>query len=278
MAKKPKITIVTPSYNQGKYLERTILSVLSQDYPNLEYIVIDGASTDNSVDIIKKYNGKIDYWVSEPDKGQSDAINKGFERSSGDILGWLNSDDYLLENVLDKIANFKWTNEIGAVVGIGHKVDSNDKIIYTPNVPELTFEALLDWVHYSHFMQPACFFSRKAWESVGPLNIDLEYSMDIDLWLKIAKQFEFKKIDHPIAHALIHDRAKNTAERENVIIETSLLINDYGAQDIAKKNLTIMTNHLLRYQNAYHKLKKVPLLNYILKPIARLINKKSKIN
>ncbi|MFZ4612746.1 MAG: glycosyltransferase family 2 protein, partial [Bacteroidia bacterium] len=100
----PKISIITPSYNQGQYIEETILSVINQDYPNIEYIVMDGGSNDQTVEIIKKYESKITYWVSEKDKGQADAINKGFARATGDILCWLNSDDYFFDGTLKFVA------------------------------------------------------------------------------------------------------------------------------------------------------------------------------
>ncbi|RZK26019.1 MAG: glycosyltransferase, partial [Flavobacterium sp.] len=100
----PKISIITPSFNQCQYIEQTILSVLNQNYPNLEYIVIDGGSTDGTVDILKKYDGRIAYWTSEPDKGQTDALNKGFERATGDIVNWINSDDYYAPDTLAQVA------------------------------------------------------------------------------------------------------------------------------------------------------------------------------
>ena len=102
----PKISIITPSYNQGQYIEQTILSVIGQGYPNLEYIIIDGGSTDNTVEIIKKYSDKISYWISEPDKGQSDALIKGLEKCTGDIFNWINSDDYFEENSFFNIAQY----------------------------------------------------------------------------------------------------------------------------------------------------------------------------
>ena len=101
----PRITIITPSLNQGEFLEDTILSILNQNYPNLEYFIVDGGSTDNSVDIIKKYEHRIDWWVSEPDRGQSHAINKGLERATGDIINWINSDDLLFPGALQRVAS-----------------------------------------------------------------------------------------------------------------------------------------------------------------------------
>ena len=106
----PKISIITPSYNQGIFIEETILSVLDQNYPNLEYIIMDGGSTDNTVDIIKKYEDRITYWISEKDNGQSDAINKGFHKSTGDILHWLNSDDVLVPRALNMLVEYLSNN------------------------------------------------------------------------------------------------------------------------------------------------------------------------
>jgi len=179
----PKVSIVTPSYNQAKFLERTILSVLNQNYPNLEYIIIDGGSTDGSVEIIKKYEKYLAYWVSEPDKGQSEAINKGFQRTTGEWFCWVNSDDvlfaYALEMVLGVIKkDFKADIITGNVVFI----DENDFIIKCRRVPKQS------WFFYKHsvgyFNAPAIFFKKELYEKVGKLDINLHYSMDVDLWHK----------------------------------------------------------------------------------------------
>ena len=112
MSKSPKITLVTPCFNSAKYIEQTILSIIKQDYENLEYIIIDGGSTDGTVEIIQKYEDKIAYWVSEPDNGQSEAINKGIAKATGDIFNWVNADDYLESNALSQVAKAFSTNEI----------------------------------------------------------------------------------------------------------------------------------------------------------------------
>ena len=130
-AELPKISIITPSFNQADYLEETILSIINQNYPNLEYIIIDGGSTDNSVEIIKKHEKNIDYWVSEKDNGQSHAINKGFAKATGEILNWINSDDILAENALIKIAEayLKRKNDNIVILGNGFEIDENGKVL-----------------------------------------------------------------------------------------------------------------------------------------------------
>src|SRR5688572_2633651 len=128
--KYPKISIITPSYNQGEYIEKTILSVLEQNYPNLEYIIIDGGSTDNSTEIIRKYADRITYWISEPDKGQSDAINKGLKLATGDIVNWLNSDDYYEPGALFKVAEAFNNPEVNVFAGRSHLFTGVDTIVY----------------------------------------------------------------------------------------------------------------------------------------------------
>lgn len=263
----PKISIVTPSYNQGQFLEKTILSIINQDYKNIEFIIIDGGSTDNSVEIIKKYEKSIDYWISEPDNGQSDAINKGFARANGDIFYWINSDDYLLPNALSKIANYTWSNSIGAVVGIGHKVNVNDEIVYTPTYyEEITTQKLFQWTNQRNFMQPACFFTKNAWNKCGPLNSELNYCLDLDLWIKISKCFKIERIKQELAHAYIHQDAKTTADVEKMKMETYLMIASHGGIKESRKQLfnffdeeqsrLIRINNLPKSKNIFQKVLK----------------------
>jgi len=179
----PNISIVTPSFNQGKFLEETIQSLFNQNYPTLEYFIVDGGSTDNSGDIIKKYEDKIDWWVNEPDKGQSDAINKGFQKAKGDWLCWVNSDDILLPDVLEKVAKaFNKNPEVDIITGNVLYINEDDFIVRCVRVPRMR------WFFYRRsvgfFTAPAIFFKKELYEKVGGLDINLHYSMDIDLWHK----------------------------------------------------------------------------------------------
>jgi len=234
----PKITIVTPSYNQGAFLEKTIQSVLDQNYPNLEYFVVDGGSDDNSVDVIKKYEKHLDYWVSEPDKGQSHAINKGLSRASGTLLGWLNSDDYFLDDALEHLATAYLEDEtVGVVYGQGHIVDESARITYTPKLTQVTLESLYAWCYGNDFMQPSCLFTKKAWEACGPLDEKVHIALDVDLWLKIAKNYRFKKINAVLSHSLTHEGAKTTAFRGLMTVDLAMVINKHGGEAGARRIL-----------------------------------------
>jgi len=177
----PRITIVTPSYNQGRFLEETILSVINQDYPNLEYFIIDGGSNDNSVDIIKKYEDKIDWWVSEPDEGQSDAINKGFSKATGDFLTWVNSDDILLPGALDTVCKVVKENpSVQWIAGNTVWIDADGKIIRCSRLPH--YSRLLSKMGFLVVGGPSTFFARSLYKTVKGLRLDLFFAMDIDLW------------------------------------------------------------------------------------------------
>jgi glycosyltransferase involved in cell wall biosynthesis len=179
----PKISIVTPSYNQAEFIERTIESVLAQNYPELEYIVIDGGSTDGSTDIIKKYASQLSFWISEPDKGQSDAINKGFKKATGDLFCWINADDVLFPDSLKKVAEaYGKRPDVDIVTGNVAYIDELDYVTRYIKVPRTRWSFYRFGVGY--FSAPSVFFKRSLYEQVEGLDINLHYSMDIDIWHK----------------------------------------------------------------------------------------------
>jgi glycosyltransferase involved in cell wall biosynthesis len=241
----PKITIVTPSYNQGAYIEKTLKSVLIQGYPNLEYIVIDGGSTDNSADIIRKYSDQLAYWTSEPDKGQSDAINKGMARATGEILGWLNSDDMLEPGALSEVAAAAARYpSAGVFVGHGRKVDINGKEVYYKEPGDLSYEGLCRWLSGGNFMQPSCFWRRDVWDKAGPLDENIHFAMDVDLWLKMVKVTKFQKIDKLLSSAIYHEEAKTAAFRHKMEVDCAIVVIRAGGEPYVRHRLEKMADRL----------------------------------
>jgi len=215
MTSTPKISIITPSYNQGQYIEETILSVLNQNYPNLEYIIIDGASTDSSVEIIKKYESKLTYWVSEKDNGQSHAINKGFKLATGDIVCWLNSDDLLLPETLNTVAEaFSLSQSMWLTAGC-IEIDENSKETgrYKPELPNNTFEwlnLLIRGYSYS-LIQPSTFWYRTAFDKTGLLEEKFHYSFDHEFFFRIQKHFgQPCLLDKPLSAFRLHSESKTS--------------------------------------------------------------------
>ena len=210
MSDDPKLTVVTASLNQAEYLEPAIRSVLDQNYSNLEYMVIDGGSTDGSVDIIKKYQDHLTYWVSSPDAGQADALNQGFARATGEWLAWLNSDDYYLEGAFDAFAGVarQDSENTALLFGTGEVLDqaSGDVRPFWPHPPAFDRDALLYGIDY--IMQPTAFFRRDAFEACGGLNSALQYCMDYDLWIRLARDHTARPLTHAIACEREHDRRK----------------------------------------------------------------------
>jgi len=269
----PKISIVTPSYNQGRFIEETIRSVLLQGYPDLEYIIIDGGSTDGSVDIIKQYEKWLTYWVSEPDRGQSDAINKGFKKASGEIYTWLNSDDYLLENALRNIAMaYSISPEAGAWCGDCMRVYADGKLLSVESPKRLELDGLAQWF-VNHFSQSACFFSRKAWQECGPLDETLHYAMDFDLWLKIAKALSIKKVDDVIAADHVHKDAKTQRAWGQMCAEIILLQIRHGYEHFAIKDISQLMNDYFELNRKISRISRSPFLRPF-RPIARIFWRK----
>jgi glycosyltransferase involved in cell wall biosynthesis len=204
------VSVVTPSFNQARYLESTIESVLSQDYPHIEYIVIDGASTDGSIEIIKKYQNRLAYWISEKDNGQADAINKGFARARGEIIAWLNSDDYYLPNAISAIV--KVFEENPDTVMIYGDILAVNEVGQTFNVLKFKQLSLEDLLCFQIIGQPAVFFRREVYEKTGGLDTTFHFLLDHHLWIRIAQHGEILHIPQTWAAARYHAEAKNRAK------------------------------------------------------------------
>ena len=203
------VSIITPSFNQAAYLEQTILSVLNQDYSNIEYMVLDGASTDNSVDIIKKYENRLAYWVSEKDNGQADAINKGLDQARGEIVAWLNSDDYYLAGTVSSAVKiFEQHPHVVLVYGNMLAVDEHGKTFNTLNYKQLTLEDLLC---FQIIGQPAVFMRRSALNDIR-LDPEFHFLLDHYLWIQIARRGNILHVNETWAAARYHADAKNRAK------------------------------------------------------------------
>lgn len=207
-----KISIITPSFNQGDYIEQTILSILDdQDYKNVEYIIMDGGSTDQTVDIIKKYEDRISYWQSAPDGGQTEAINAGFKKCTGDIVTWICSDDYYEPGVFKKaVAAFKENSSINLFAG--------DRRLFGDSIEDKTHtgwwnaDSLEKTLIYGEWNQPGSFFRREVWETLFPLDESLNVMMDNELWFRYLFKYGTSKVKYvptTFAHGRYHDDSKS---------------------------------------------------------------------
>ena len=206
----PKISIITPSYNQADYLEQTIRSVLAQQIPDLEYILVDGGSNDGSLEIIQRYADHLAWWVSEPDQGQADAINKGFERASGEYIAWLNSDDLYAPGALKAALEVLDANpQLGLVFGKAITFDQHGDPIR-----ELRFDdwGLADLVAFEIICQPAVVMRRSVLEAAGHLSREYHFLLDHHLWLRVAQEAAIQYVPEVWAFARHHPQAKNIAQ------------------------------------------------------------------
>ncbi|MBC5773495.1 glycosyltransferase [Pontibacter sp. KCTC 32443] len=215
MSEKNKlISIVTPSFNQGNYIEQTIDSVLSQNYANFEYIIIDGGSNDNTVEIIKKYRNYLTYWVSEKDEGQANAINKGLKLCRGDIFNWINSDDYLETGALKAVA--KGFDEGADIVAGKVRIFRDSEILEDVKHSKLSAKGLLLWEPGVQFVQPGVWLKRQLIEKCGGIDDSFHYAFDWDLYIRYLSKFSnIKVLDDLLVHFRYHENSKTVSTFQN---------------------------------------------------------------
>lgn len=225
------VTIVTPSYNQGQFIEETILSVLNQTYKNIQYIVVDGASTDNTMEIVNKYRNKIDIIISEPDKGQADAINKGFELAKGELVGWINSDDILYSDCVEKIVELYERNNHAAIYyhSKNDMIDTYGNVIksYQHIIPNK--EHLLKYNY--NVVQQGSFYNLEYVKELGYLNNENQYCMDLDLWLRLLEKGNIEYTnDKPHAAFRLYPGTKTDTGKEKFLLNIYKVLIKNGAK------------------------------------------------
>ena len=215
----PRISIVTPSFSQGQFIEETIRSVLLQGYPDLEYIIVDGGSKDQTLDVIEKYAAWLAYWESKPDKGQAHAINKGFRKATGEIIAWINSDDSYIEAALAKVALFFLANPLfQSIYGDIQTIDSESKALKEiRSHPRFDLAKLFGWMRCP---QPACFWRRAALIEIGSLNESMHFVFDLEFWIRIGLKYETAHIDVTLANLRLHENTKTSTKNIDFDIET----------------------------------------------------------
>ena len=210
----PKITISTPSFNQGAFLEQAILSVLNQNYPNLEYIIMDGGSTDQSVDVIKKYEKQLAFWASEPDNGMYDAIQKGFDKSSGDIMAWINSDDtlaikslYTVAQIFSDYPQIEWLN------GIPNQMDEDGRLVGVGALPQWNKYRYLQ-KDFKYIQQEGLFWRRSLWEKAGGyIDTNVKLAADLELWSRFFAHAELYYLNSILGTYRVRSKNQKSLEQ-----------------------------------------------------------------
>ncbi len=231
-----KISIVTPSFNQGKFIRRAINSILDQDYPDLELLVMDGGSTDETLSILAEFAERIS-WRSEADRGQSQAVNNGWRLASGEVLGWINSDDLLLPGALQTVADY-FQNHLEAqwLYGKCHYIDAVGRYLRDYPARSYNFDHLVKNVQ-NFIPQPAVFFRRQALGEIGFLNEDLHFVMDLDFWLRFGLRSPAHYLDVPLACLRVHQDAKSIAAFEKFSRELIEVIQAFFARPDIPENI-----------------------------------------
>jgi glycosyltransferase involved in cell wall biosynthesis len=207
--KNTKVTIITPSYNQGQYLEATIQSILGQNYPYLEYMILDGGSQDNSLEIIRKYQKYLAYWESEKDRGQSHAINKGLNKATGEIITWINSDDQLMPNAIHAVVNYFEANpSISFLHGKTLLFGQGRELIKGAESKDLSYKYLAGLP----FPQPSAFFRKSVIDELGLLEESYHYGMDYDLFLRMILNYEALHVEDVLSKYLLHENSKSVRQ------------------------------------------------------------------
>ena len=238
----PSVSIVIPIYNAANFLEKTIRSLLCNDLDGVELILMDGGSTDHTMHIVDHYREIFSHIESSKDKGQSDAINKGFDIASGKIFYWLNGDDIILPNTLSKVREYFFANKnCNVLVGNAYMTEIDFSVInhFVFSEEKLTFNFLSDYAK-NHLIQPSVFFTREAWKSYGQLDIKNHYSMDADLFIALSKRYKFHHLDIDIAYSVYHQDCKTRGARAESIISLAQVQSKYGAFEEAEKTLQIL--------------------------------------
>ncbi len=254
----PKISVVTPSFNQGAYLRETLASLVDQRYPDLEVIVMDGGSKDDSVEVIREFEQHIAYWESQPDRGQSHAINKGFERATGEVLCWLNSDDVLLPGALNAVAFAFNTHSDWSWIS-GPSLKFGEGLHELGGYYELPKDAI-EWMVYCPIAQPSTFWRRSLYERFGGLDEAFHYALDYEYWVRFVMGGEkLHFVDRPLSAYRLHDASKSVALAKNFIAERSMLREKYRSS-LTPSQSAKLDRQLSRFDAIYSLTQSVALL------------------
>lgn len=248
----PGVSVVIPIFNAAGFLEKTLRSLLCNDLDGVELILMDGGSTDGTMRIVEHYRDIFAVVVSERDRGQSDAINKGFERATRPILYWLNGDDIILPNALTAVRRaFRDAPGTEVIVGNAYmtEIDFTPIRHFTYSPATLSFDHLLDYAA-NHLVQPGVFFTRQAWNAAGPVKLDQHYAMDADLFLGMAARFAFRHLDRDLAYSVYHEGCKTRGSRAESITELAMVQAAHGGLAEARRTLDLLVDLYRKAESA----------------------------